>query len=279
MKDNVLNVYKIILLSIIAIILIVLLVLLLAKNTIYGGIEINGNTKIVYDEKFNEENEKIDIQTKSSDVEIKESQDDSINVRIYDNEKNESDVRIENKVLKIESKQEKDNVYIIGININNNPRIVISIPKEKKYDLNIEGESSDIHSSLDLKNVNINTKSGDISLKNTNNIKINSTSGDVSLMDVNNLTIDTTSGDVKINNIKESINLKTTSGDIKIDEINILKNSSIKTTSGDVFISKSNDIYFDTKVTSGDIKINKNNRHAETEMKIQTTSGDIFINN
>ena len=126
----------------------------------------------------------------------------------------------------------------------------------------------------------INATSGDIKseLLTYNDYTIDVTSGDIELENINSLSGKATSGDVEIKKINSYINFKTTSGDIEIDDLTLTRDSSIKVTSGDVTIDKCTNAYINTSVKSGDIDVNKNDRHAEYELKITTTSGDIEVN-
>lgn len=277
--NSALNIVKIVLLSIIAVALVFIIIVLLGKNTNFNGFVINGKSKLIYENSFKEEIKNIEVYTTSNDVKIVENSEDEINVKVYDREENEAEVTVENGTLKVVNKQEGTFIGFFFLSINNNPKIVISVPKDKVYDLTVNGTSSDINSTLDLGNVNISTKSGDITLKNTKNITIKSTSGDIELGSIKNLDLKTTSGDININKVDGKLSIATTSGDIKINELNLTSNSQIKAVSGDISIGKTNDIYVDTSVVSGDVKIDTNNRHAKYELKIKTTSGDIRVRN
>lgn len=67
------------------------------------------------------------------------------------------------------------------------------------------------------------------------------------------------------------------SGSIEIDSLNISENSLITTKSGNVHINSKNDIYVETETVSGDDNIKNNNRKADIEVKITTTSGSIYV--
>ena len=79
--------------------------------------------------------------------------------------------------------------------------------------------------------------------------------------------------DVISQNIKEEWTID------RINKVNLTNDSTVKVTSGDVVIGETNDIYIDAHVVSGDVKVNTNNRKSDYELKINTTSGDIIVNN
>ena len=293
--SSALNIIKIILLSIIAVALVGLLIVVLNGKIKINGIDLYEKTELVYENTFSEPVENLNIVTTNNDVKIEEKETEGIEVKIYDRKDAKPTAEVKDNTLYIDNKDEVRIGFSFGIN--GNSRIEIIVPKGTTYNLKVEGTSSDVDSLIDLKEVNIDTKSGDINLKDSINTIINTTSGDILVGDTNKLEITTTSGDIKTGNVKESIyakatsgdfllgdingklTLNTTSGDIKINSVNLTKDSSIKVISGDVVISKTNDIYIDAHAISGDIKVNTNNRKSDYELKINTTSGDIIVNN
>ena len=293
--NSALNIIKIVLLAFIAVVLTILLIILLNGKIKIKGIDLYEKTELVYENTFSEPVENLNIVTTNNDVKIEEKETEGIEVKIYDRKDAKPTAEVKENTLYIDNKDEVRIGFSFGIN--GNSRIEITVPKGTTYNLKVEGTSSDVDSLIDLKEVNIDTKSGDINLKNSINTIINTTSGDILVGDTNKLEITTTSGDIKTGNVKESIyakatsgdfllgningklTLNTTSGDIKINSVNLTKDSSIKVISGDVVISKTNDIYIDAHATSGDIKVNTNNRKSDYELKINTTSGDIIVNN
>lgn len=293
--NSALNIIKIILLSFIAVALTIVLIVLLNGKIKIKGIDLYEKTELVYENTFTEPVENLNIVTTNNDVKIEEKEIENIEVRIYDRKDAKPTAEVKDNTLYIDNKDEVRIGFSFGIN--GNSRIEITVPKGTTYNLKVEGTSSDVDSLINLKEVNIATNSGDINLKDSINTTINTTSGDITVGNANKLEIITTSGDIKTGNVKESIyakatsgdfilgditgklTLSTTSGDIKINKVNLTKDSSIKVISGDVVISETNDIYIDAHTVSGDTKINTNNRKSDYELKINTTSGDIIVNN
>lgn len=293
--NSAINIVKIVLLSIIAVALVGLLIVVLNGKINIKGIDLYEKTELVYENTFTEEISNLDIITTNNDVKIEEKEIENIEVKIYDRKDVKPEVSVKDNTLYIDNRDDVKVGFSFGIN--GNSRIEITVPKGTIYNLKVEGTSTDIDSLIDLKDVNIETKSGDINLKDSINTIINTTSGDISVGDTNKLEVITTSGDIETGNVKESINAKATSGDfilgdingkltlnaisgdVKINSINLTKDSSIKVTSGDINIGKTNDIYIDAHTVSGDVKVDVNNRHAEHELKINTTSGDVIVKN
>ena len=271
------NIIKLILLSVIAVALVVIMVFLINGKSIKFK---TSNAELIHDKSYTEEVKNIKVESTSTDIEVVENDKNEINVKVYD-EKEQKDVvsvKVENDTLEIYDKK-KNNFHFFNIGfIGKGPRIIISIPKDTKYNLDFETTSGDINVEKNMNNVNIHVTSGDISLKNALDTKIKSTSGDIELGEVSNLNIHTTSGDVKAKKVNTKVNIELTSGDITINEVNLSKNSSIKAVSGDITIDKTNDIYIESNTTSGDEDVFDSNRKATTELKIKTTSGDIEVN-
>lgn len=251
------NIVKIILLTIIAILLSCILFVLLTKNKI-GFLEFSSKEEFIKEETFDNNKSKIIINTYTADIEIKDSKDELIHVELYGKE--ESDYVVEeSEFLKIEEK--KKHRVCIGFCFSNQ-HIVVYLPINYDSSIELKTISGDIEAEKDLiTNTVMNTTSGDIKLKKNKELKINTVSGDIEI------------------DYATKIDFGTTSGDISIEELNLESDSSIATVSGDIHIKKTNEIYVDTNTVSGDIKIDNNNRHADIELKIKTTSGDIRIKN
>lgn len=270
--EKILIILRIILLIIIIAILVGILALFINKDLNFN---FESNEKLIYDEIINEKFNKIDIDSESLDFEFIKSDDNNVKVRIYDIDNNNVKVNVENNILKIESNKRVKCIFCFY----KKRKAIISLP-EKIYDLNMKNRSGDIVSNIDFNKVNIVSTSGDIEFNNINVMFIKSTSGDIKINEVNDLKIESTSGDVEIDKINEHLAIETKSGDITIKDLKLKTNSNIKVTSGDIEIENaSKDIYYDTHVVSGDIKINNNNRYANVELMINTTSGDITVEN
>ena len=246
---------KITLLSIVCVALVCFMVALIRNGFSFE----NMKRKLIYNETYEVTNiEEIKIKSRSSDINIYEADDDKITVKVYGQEKNKVDVTNEDGKLTINLKNKS--TVCFGICLGN--KMEIYLPKDYEGSFDIETTSGDIESEL----------------KTYNDYTINVTSGDIELNNVKSLVGHATSGDIEIDKLSSYIDFKTTSGDIDIDEFTVNKNSSIKVTSGDVTIKKCENAYVEASAKSGDIDVNKNDRHAEFELKIKTTSGDIEIN-
>lgn len=272
--SKVLRIILITLLSLLTMTLIVGLVILI-KTDFKFDFKYNVNSTLVYDKNITEEFNKIDIITESLDVEFIKSKDNVVNVKIYDDDKNDVMVNVDSETLRIESNKKVNFCFFCF----RSRKAIVTLP-EKMYNLVVDTKSGDITSKIDFDDVNIVSASGDIDFNYINKAFIKVTSGDVKINEVDDLEIKSTSGDLDIDKVNKQLNIKTTSGDIIINNLMLTENSNIDVTSGDLLILNASDnIYYDTNVISGDVKINNNNRHADVEVKISAKSGDIIIKN
>ena len=234
--NSALNIVKIILLSIIAVALVGLLIVLLNGKINIKGIDLYEKTELVYENTFTEEITNLNVLTTNNDVKIEEKEIDAIEVKIYDRKDAKPEASVKDNTLYIDNRDEVRIGFSFGIL--GNSRIEIYVPKGTNYNLDIEGISSDVDSLINLKDVNISTKSGDINLTDANKTTIETVSGDIKTNKTNSLYIKTTSGDIILGEVNDKLTINTVSGDIKINTVNLTKDSSIKVISGDGSFSR-----------------------------------------
>ena len=246
-------------------------------------------------EKNTNEVNNIKFDLGSIDVEIKESENDTVKIEYYSSKESDDKFEFDNNAIIFN----ESNSVCFGI-CNNRKKIIVYLSNSYIGDLDFELKSGDVSSKLDLSNskISIKSSSGDIILNKVGNVTMSTSSGDVKIDSIVDGNITTSSGDVKINDVSNSLNLKTTSGDILITSLDTNKKSSISTTSGDVAIislnikedssidTTSGDVtitenlskcYIQTKTTSGDSFIANNYRKSDIVLDVRTTSGDIFL--
>lgn len=255
-------------LIIILIILLIILILFILSIMFYGisnnynGFISNGNKnyKIVYKNSFENNINKIIILTSASNINIEESKDLKIHVKIYGKSK---DVKVnKNNELNINYESEiKETCKFLCFNT-----------KSSKIDLLLPKEYFGI--------VNINNKYGDLSVGNFNNLVLNSNldAGDINIKSCKEAVINSKYGDIKINEVNRLTDINASYGDIKINNLNINKNSKIKTSYGDIEINNTNDIYIKAKTSFGDNKVENNNKNSNITLNINTNYGDIEVN-
>lgn len=201
----------------------------------------------------------IRLKLYSTDVILKESNDDKVKISYYSNQENNGKIEYLDNTITID--EEEQDVSCTGF-CSIKRYVEVYVPTSYNGSYKINTVSGDIKSEINL----------------NNNVNIVTTSGDIYLNEVSDLDITTTSGDIYIDTLTDKTNIITTSGTIHIDTLHIIENSSIITTSGDVLIKDNqSECYIDTNTNSGDIKVNNNNRKSDIILKIKTTSGDIIV--
>ena len=240
---------------------------------------------IIYDNAF-EKIASINVDVTSYDVELKESNNDTIKVEISGSKKNQDKFHVEEENGNLTINENGSSVCI-GFCLDGT--ITIYLPNQD-IAYHHKSSSGNIYSDIDLRSVVINTTSGDITLKNINdgtvsstsgniNIKnanklnVSATSGDISLDEPKNLVANTQSGNIKARSITSKMDITTTSGDINISSLSIKEDSKVEAKSGNIDIKLDKDVFIDATTRSGNIDID--NTNTNPTLTIKTTSGDI----
>lgn len=277
MESKTLAITKIILLSLIALLLTTILIILLVRpKSNLNFFKFQSKSELVYEKDIEEQIKRIKVNTKASSIQIEKSDSNKVSVKYY-GDKNDKDLSLttDNETLNI---TEDTSYFCIGFCSYAEHKIVISLPKEIDYELDLNTASGDVYlPDAKLSNVKIKTISGDIAAITASNANLESTSGDIEINEVEKLSAKTISGEISANQIKRSCDIKTTSGDVEIVSLEITNNSKIVTISGDVDIEINRGSYVKTETISGEVSINNNDRYAKSELTIKTTSGDIEV--
>jgi len=275
MNNKAVTITKIILLSIIAIILTIILIVLLVNPVKMRAFNLTGKNELVYDEEITQAIKKLKVDTRSADIRIESNNSDKISLKVYAEDKEDIHYKTENETLNI---KENKTHFCIGICNMPTTEIIISIPKTQEYEASLITISGDVYiEEAQLSSLNLKTTSGDIRVQSAKEAVVTTTSGDISLNKVENLKLTTTSGDTELREIIGSCQIKTTSGDVEIDTLKINENSKITSVSGDIEIQRNSNSYVKTETVSGEVRVENNNRYAESELSIKTTSGDIEV--
>lgn len=275
MNNKAETITKLILLSIIAIVLTIILIILLVNPRKMRAFDLSGKSELVYDEEITTPIKKLEIETKSADVRIESNNSDKISLKVYAEDQEDIHYKTENETLNI---KENKNHFCIGICNIPTTEIIISIPKTQEYEVSLTTVSGDVYiEEAQISSLHLKTTSGDIRVQSAKEAVVTTTSGDISLNKVENLKLTTTSGDAELREVIGSCQIKTTSGDIEIDTLKINRNSKITSVSGDIEIQRNSNSYVKTETVSGEVRVGNNDRYAEAELFIKTTSGDIEV--
>ena len=285
------------LLSILIIGLISMMVFVISKggfNFISLGISSKVSTNLVYDEVYETNFSKININSDISDIEIKQSNDEKIEVLIYSNEKDNNVNVNDSENLNVSLKEKggfnlfkwnrlnsRIEIYI-PINYDKNIEIIssygdIRIDRFTNSNISIESDCGDIDID-EVDTVKVKNSYGDTFINKANKVDIASDCGDVEVGSVGYISLDNSYGDIEIRNINNYMNIIADCGDIEIDNVLLTKNSKIKSDFGDVSIENIKDVYIDAKVDLGDVSIKNNYRRSDITLNIESDLGDIEVN-
>lgn len=262
MKNKGLIITLIVLLSVACISLICLMTFMIKGNNKNFNFNFKSDRVIkekVIDKTYEEEINKIDINSEAGDIIVKHSNSDKIRVVVYGTKDlSTSEKTGSNLVVKV--KNEKCNFFCINQKLS---KTIIYVPE------NYEGK------------INVKENLGDINISDYEKaeVKIDNDYGDIKLGNVSVINIKDDYGDIEIKKVNKSLNIKNDCGDIEIDEVNITEDSYIKDDYGDIEIGKTNEIYIDAKTSLGDVDINNNYKKSNITLKIRDDFGDIEVDN
>lgn len=235
----------------------------------------------------------IKINVNAGDVEVLESNDSIVRIKIYSEEslydvsnENGLNINVPNKthhLFNFNVKKDKVTLYL-PTNYENNIDIKNSYGDIKvgtfiNTTLNIEEDCGDI--TIDsVKDATIKNSYGDVKVNNANSLDIKEDCGDVELGEVKNTTIKNSYGDIKIDNVLDGkIKIEDNCGDIEIKKLNLISDSTITNNFGDIEIGDTNSLYIDAKTDLGDAKVNKSDRDSKVTLTIKNNCGDIRVKN
>ena len=252
------------------------------------------SNELVFNQEYETIFDTIKIDSKSSDIEIKEGNESKVKVVIY-GDKDETNVEIVNNKLNIKSNEKKCIGFCFNMTI---AKIEVYLPNGYSGNINIENNYGDVNignfdnlildATLDagdikvdsLKSGKIKNSYGDIKILGySKELEIDQDCGDVEVSEVDRIKLENNYGDINIGKVNEYLQIKEDCGDVKIDSLNLKENSSIHNSYGDIKIGSTNEIYINAKTSLGDTKINNNYQKSYVTLTIDNSCGDIRVNN
>ena len=252
------------------------------------------SNELVFNQEYEAIFDIIKIDSKSSDIEIKEGNESKVKVVIY-GDKDETNVEVVNNKLNIKSNEKKCIGFCFNMTI---AKIEVYLPSSYSGNINIENNYGDVNignfdnlildATLDagdikvdsLKSGKIKNSYGDIKILGySKELEIDQDCGDVEVSEVDRIKLENNYGDINIGKVNEYLQIKEDCGDVKIDSLNLKENSSIHNSYGDIKIGSTNEIYINAKTSLGDTKINNNYQKSDVTLTIDNSCGDIRINN
>ena len=170
----------------------------------------------------------IDVRIPSGRIEIKAGEPGTVTVEI---ETSDPSVKVEQRGDQIQVSSDKNNGFLSR----GSTYVVVYTPDGS--DLLIGTAAANIEGTARLRDVNIKTASGDISIEDAETINIKTASGDARIGSAqSDVKVSTASGDVRIGDVEGKVNFSSASGDLAIETSRGSVNAS--TASGDVNVAR-----------------------------------------
>ena len=298
MKNKGLTIFLIVLLSIIVIGIIALLIAVLFGNVKLFNMNIASfkkaqkvSDKLVFEETYNLDFGRIDVDVEAGNIYIKESSDEEVKVVVY----NEKDIDVNaNGDLSLKVEAEDCIGFCINMKV---AKVEIYLPKDYEKTINIKNNYGDIEienfakATIDIEEdcgdifvaqadkLKLEIDAGDVEVQKVEFAEIKSSAGNVDVGTVADVRIDNDLGDINIDAVTSFLDLESDCGDIKVNNIDLKEDSYIKQDLGDVEIGTTNEIYFDAETDLGDVDVRNNYQNSDTTLKIENDCGDITVNN
>ena len=228
---------------------------------------------------ISEDFENISLNTYTTDVVFKLSDDEKCKVECFEKLSEKHSVSVKENTLSIEVKDRKFTFFELDFN---SPKITVYLSKTEYNSLYIKATTGDIEipKEFTFKNADISVSTGDINFNATlkEGAKIKTTTGNVSVKNssIKSLDISVSTGNVALNNVlvHEKISIQTTTGNVKLESCDSL-DIFIKTSTGNVVGSLLSGKVFKTKTNTGSVKVPQNSNNGNCE--IITSTGNIKI--
>ena len=228
---------------------------------------------------ISEDFENISLNTYTTDVVFKLSDDEKCKVECFEKLSEKHSVSVKENTLSIEVKDRKFTFFELDFN---SPKITVYLSKTEYNSLYIKETTGDIEipKEFTFKNADISVSTGDINFNATlkEGAKIKTTTGNVSVKNssIKSLDISVSTGNVALNNVlvHEKISIQTTTGNVKLESCDSL-DIFIKTSTGNVVGSLLSGKVFKTKTNTGSVKVPQNFDNGNCE--IITSTGNIKI--
>lgn len=249
--------------------------------------------ELVLEQNFYTMFDEIDIETKMTDIYIKNSMDNSAKLVVYG----------EKDYIKF---TEKNNKLFIDINPKNFialdlysyiSKIELYLPTGYEKLIRIESEFGNIEldefisSTFDIRQdygnllskgvdfLKIYNTYGNIDILSGKMLRVYADYGSVKVGTVEDLVIENNYGDIDVESISKYLNIENDSGDININNISLEKDSSISNNYGDINLGMTNEIKITAKTDRGNVNIQNNYKKSEISLKIHNKDGDINVKN
>lgn len=294
-KNNTAAIIMIVVLSLLIVLIVAFLVKFINTDFKITSFRFNISSvsnKLQFSKTYSESFEKINVNGDAIDIYIKDSNDANTYLKIYSSKKKYKVDTINNELYINE--YSKNNINFFNFKVS---KLELYVPKDYNKNINIDTKYGDIRienfndAKFDVKSkagdikvnsakeLNLSNNFGDIKVVNSKVLKAQNSAGDIKISRVDSAQIKNSAGDIKINLINKYINIKNSAGDIDINNLNVAKNSKIINKCGDIKINNVNDVFIDAKTEVGDLDYNNKRTNSTLTLIVKNKLGDIEINN
>ena len=270
------TVILIILLSILTIAVTGMFILLIKGNINFNwSFNFGGYSNKLIDSKEIETIKDINIDCDIADVFVEESSDNTIKIELYSEDSDNYYIKEEDNTINVKLYPKKKGFQLFG----KIEKIIIKIPKDYNKNLKVNFTTGDFKiESFPNMRLDFKGSTGDIKADKLKHISGEISTGDITIGSVDVFSAATDTGDIKIDSINKRVYAKTSTGDIKIGEVTVEEDSTIKTSAGDVKIDSLKGAFIESHTNTGDIRVNNNDRKLDNTITINTSTGDITVN-
>lgn len=258
------------------------------SSFMYSGV----SSELVFEETYPIPDD-ITIRTDASEIEINETDSDTVTVKIYSQEERTTVSNRDNK-LEINVTKKSCRFFCINLKVD---KIEVSLPRGYDKQIKLENHYGDIQigdfvnakveveedcgdiSIDEVFSVQAKNNYGDISVDKAKEINVDAEAGDIKIGTVESLKCTNHFGDIKVQKVTSDLEIENNCGDIEVKEVSLLKNSKITSDLGDVKIGRTNEIHIDADVDLGDKDIYNNYSNSEVTLTIENHLGDIKVKN
>lgn len=248
---------------------------------------------LLFDETYPNTIKRVQIETSSSDIEVKKTTGDEIRIVVY-GEKDLLETSKTDNALYVHFEEKKCFGFCFHMKQN---KVIVYLPASYNQTLLVDNDYGDVAidafmdatievnedcgdvSILGEKSVKVTNHYGDVTIREGEIIEVKESAGDVEISKGGKVTVENNYGDIEIGTVEHSLSIQDDCGDIEIEHVTLLADSTITNDYGDIEIGTTNAIYIDAKTDLGDVKVNHNERKADVTLTIRNSCGDIEVNN
>lgn len=223
--------------------------------------------------------EKVSIDTSTSDVIFKPSDNGSVKVECYEQERLNHVVSFKDGELSIRTNDVRkwhDHISLFSFK---SPKITVYLPTDTAVKMNVKLSTGDVNIPKEIKlsdsDITVNTGDVEYSASILGNVKIKATTGKIHLSatQAQDVEISVSTGSIRVSDLNcKSLTVKGGSGKVMINNVTVQEQTSVKANTGDVTFVGGFGAKLCVKTNTGDVTFK---RFDANEMEVNTSTGDV----